>query len=117
MSLDRHEGLVQILLLGIRVLQLGPNKNPPPGNSLHSKEEKTLHKEKSNKMQQCIKIFIIPYLYEARHVSGDTQPIIRSLKGLVQILLLGIKVLQLEPNKNPPPPWEFFTQRRRKNAS
>jgi hypothetical protein len=31
-------------------------------------------------MQQCIKIFIIPYLYEARHVSGDTPPIIQSLK-------------------------------------
>jgi len=25
-------------------------------------------------------IFIIPYLYEAQHVSGDTPPIIRSLK-------------------------------------
>jgi hypothetical protein len=24
--------------------------------------------------------FIIPYLYEAQHVSGDTSPIIRSLK-------------------------------------
>jgi hypothetical protein len=24
--------------------------------------------------------FIIPHLYEAQHVSGDTQPIIRSLK-------------------------------------
>ena len=24
--------------------------------------------------------FIIPYLYEAEHVSGDTPPIIRSLK-------------------------------------
>jgi len=24
--------------------------------------------------------FIIPYLYEAQHVSGDTAPIIRSLK-------------------------------------
>jgi len=24
--------------------------------------------------------FIIPYLYEAQNVSGDTQPIIRSLK-------------------------------------
>jgi len=23
-------------------------------------------------MQQCIKIFIIPYQYEAQHVSGDT---------------------------------------------
>jgi hypothetical protein len=31
-------------------------------------------------MQQCIKIFIIPYLYEARHVSGDTPPFISSLK-------------------------------------
>ena len=31
-------------------------------------------------MQQCIRIFIIPYLYEAQHVSGDTPPIIRSLK-------------------------------------
>jgi hypothetical protein len=40
----------------------------------------TIRKEKSNKMQQCIKIFIIPYLYEAQHVSGDTPPIIRSLK-------------------------------------
>jgi hypothetical protein len=28
----------------------------------------TIHKEKSNKMQQYIKIFIIPYLYEAQHV-------------------------------------------------
>jgi hypothetical protein len=31
-------------------------------------------------MQQCIKIFIIPYLYEAQRVSGDALPIIRSLK-------------------------------------
>jgi hypothetical protein len=38
-----------------------------------------IHKEKSNKTQQCIKTFIIPYLYEAQHVSGDTPPIIRSL--------------------------------------
>jgi len=30
-------------------------------------------------MQQCIKIFIIPYLYEAQHVSDDTTAIIRSL--------------------------------------
>jgi hypothetical protein len=40
----------------------------------------TNHKEKSNKMQQCIKNFIIPYLYETQHVSGDTPTIIRSLK-------------------------------------
>jgi len=31
-------------------------------------------------MQECIKIFIISYLYEAQHVSGDTPPIIRGLK-------------------------------------
>jgi hypothetical protein len=37
-----------------------------------------IRKEKSNKMQQCIKIFIVPYLYEAQHVLGDTPPIIRS---------------------------------------
>jgi hypothetical protein len=37
------------------------------------------HKEKSNKMQQCIKILLF-HLYEAQHVSGDTPPIIRSLK-------------------------------------
>jgi len=30
-------------------------------------------------MQQCIKICIIPYLYEAQHVSGYTLPIIWSL--------------------------------------
>ena len=37
-------------------------------------------KRKFKKMLTCIKIFIIPYLYEAQHVSGDTLPIIRSLK-------------------------------------
>jgi len=36
-----------------------------------------LRTEKSNKMHQY---FIIPYLYEAQHVSGDSPPIIRSLK-------------------------------------
>jgi hypothetical protein len=56
---------------------------PRPQIDLHvrgSVHHSTIHKEKSNKMQQCIKIFIIPYLYEAQHVSGDTRPIIRSLK-------------------------------------
>jgi hypothetical protein len=38
-----------------------------------------VHNEKSNKMQQWNNV-IIPYLYEAQHVSGDTPPIIRSLK-------------------------------------
>ena len=31
--------------------------------------------------------FIIPYLYEAQHVSGDTPPIIRSLKLHKQLLI------------------------------
>jgi len=31
----------------------------------------TIRKEKSDKMQQCIKIFIVSYLYEAQHVLGD----------------------------------------------
>jgi hypothetical protein len=31
-------------------------------------------------MQYFIEIFISPYLYKAQHVSGDTPPIIRSLK-------------------------------------
>jgi hypothetical protein len=31
--------------------------------------------------------FIIPYLYEVQHVSGDTPPIIRSLKQLWQPLV------------------------------
>jgi len=48
--------------------------------SLTMKTVCTFHKENPNKMQQCIKIFIIPYLYEAQHVSGDTPPIIRRLK-------------------------------------
>jgi len=38
-------------------------------------------------MQQSNKIFIIPYLYEAQHVSGDTPPISRSLKLLWQPLV------------------------------
>jgi hypothetical protein len=38
-------------------------------------------------MQQCIKIFI-SYLYGAQHVSGDTPPIIRSLKLHLQPLVL-----------------------------
>jgi hypothetical protein len=31
-------------------------------------------------MQQCIRIFIIPYLYKVQHVWDDRPPIIRSLK-------------------------------------
>jgi hypothetical protein len=40
------------------------------GSMAHS----IMHKGKSNKMQQCIKIFIIPYLYEAQYVSGTHRP-------------------------------------------
>jgi len=45
-----------------------------------------IHKEKSNKMQN-LSNYIIPYLYEAQHVSGDTPPNIRSLKLLWQPLV------------------------------
>jgi hypothetical protein len=38
-------------------------------------------------MQQCIKSFIIPYLYEAQHVSGDTPSIIESQKPHCQPLV------------------------------
>jgi len=41
---------------------------------------KIIRTEKPNKMEQCVKSFIIPYLYEAQQVSKDTPPIIRSLK-------------------------------------
>jgi hypothetical protein len=53
------------------------------GSVHHSK----IHTEKSNKMQQCIK-FTIPYLHEAQHVSGDTPPIISTLKLHRQPLVL-----------------------------
>jgi len=40
----------------------------------------SVHKEKSNKMQQCIKILLFHIFYKTQHVSGNTSPIIRSLK-------------------------------------
>jgi len=40
----------------------------------------TSHREKPNKMQQCIRILLLLVLNEARHVSGSMPPIIRSLK-------------------------------------
>jgi len=39
-------------------------------------------------MQQCIKVLLFPILNEAQHVSGDTPPIIRSLKLHKQPLVL-----------------------------
>ena len=44
--------------------------------------------KKSNKMQQCIKILLFLILNEAQHVSGDTPPIIRSVKLHKQPLVL-----------------------------
>jgi hypothetical protein len=46
----------------------------------------TIHKEKSSKMQMY-QNFIIPYLYEAQHVLGDTPPTIRSPKLHWQFLV------------------------------
>jgi len=46
------------------------------------------YREKSNKMQQCIKMLLILVLNEAQHVSGDTPPIIRSLELHKQPLVL-----------------------------
>jgi hypothetical protein len=43
----------------------------------------TIHKKKKKKFQQDATMyqnFIIPYFYEGQHVSGDTPPIIRTLK-------------------------------------
>jgi hypothetical protein len=42
--------------------------------------EKTIHKEKIRQDAVMYQNFIILCLYEAQHVSGDTPPIIRSLK-------------------------------------
>jgi len=39
-------------------------------------------------MQKCIKILIIPKLYEDQHVSNDTELIVRSLKLHWQPLVL-----------------------------
>ena len=46
------------------------------GSVHHSK----IHKKKIQQDATMYQNFIIPYLYEAQHVSGDTPPIIRSLK-------------------------------------
>jgi hypothetical protein len=39
-----------------------------------------IHERKTTQDATMYKNFIIPYLYEAQHVSGDTPPIIRGLK-------------------------------------
>ena len=43
---------------------------------------------KSPRRCNSVSKFIIPYIYEAKHVSGDTPPIIRSLKLNWQPLVL-----------------------------
>jgi hypothetical protein len=43
------------------------------------KQNRMLHKENPTRCNNESK-FIIPYLYETQHVSGNTPPIIRSLK-------------------------------------
>jgi hypothetical protein len=43
--------------------------------------------------------FIIPYLYEAQHVSGDTPPIIRSLKLHWQGMIITQLVYNLNVSK------------------
>jgi hypothetical protein len=50
-----------------------------------------IHKEKIQQDATIYQHFIIPYLYEAQHVSGDTPPIIRSLKLHWQPLLFHTK--------------------------
>jgi len=53
-----------------------PDKLDVCGSVRHS----TMYKEKMQQDATIYQNFIIPYLYEAQHVSGDTLPIIRSLK-------------------------------------
>jgi hypothetical protein len=53
------------------------NRHSDVRGSVH---HSTILTEKPNKMQQCTKILLFLILNEAQHVSGDTTPIIRSLK-------------------------------------
>ena len=48
--------------------------------TLYSKQIFQFIKKNPTRCKNVLKVFIIPYLYEAQHVSGDTPPIIRSLK-------------------------------------
>jgi hypothetical protein len=48
----------------------------------------TIHKRKIQQDKTMYQHFIIQYLYEAQRVSGDTPPIIRSLKLHWQPLVL-----------------------------
>jgi hypothetical protein len=48
--------------------------------SRHPVHHNSFHKEKIQQGATVYQNFIIPYLYKAQHVSGNTPPIIRSLK-------------------------------------
>jgi len=66
----------------------------------------------TNKIQQdstMYQNFIIPYLYEAQHISGDTPPIIRSLKLHWQCLIMSTNYVSnnLPRMKNQRPPVQF----------
>jgi hypothetical protein len=45
-----------------------------------SVHHRTIHKEKIQQDATMYQNYIVPYLYEVQHVSGDTPLIIRSLK-------------------------------------
>jgi hypothetical protein len=59
-----------------------PDSHSPENNYISTASNFTIHKEKSNKMQDATiyQNYIISYLYEAQHVTDDTPPIIKSLK-------------------------------------
>jgi hypothetical protein len=64
-------------------LQFPPQDMVFMGSSLiltREKQIRILTVENPSKMQQCIKILLFLILNETQHVSGDTPPIIRSLK-------------------------------------
>jgi hypothetical protein len=50
------------------------------GGGLSSTRQRTIRKEEIQQDATMYTNFIILYLYEAQHVSGDTPSIIRSLK-------------------------------------
>jgi hypothetical protein len=64
-------------------MAIADSSNPQPQINIlvfrESVDHSKIRKEISNKMQQCIKLFIIPYLYKAQHVSGFKPSIIWSL--------------------------------------
>ena len=64
------------LNLGLLEILKSWKKHDVCGSVHHS----TVRKENPTRCNNVSKCFIIPYLYEAQHVSGNTPPIIRSLK-------------------------------------